>query len=89
MSKNSRGLGNSLFARSIRNDFTLLKDTINKIDWNGENSPIRIDRVKIVLFLQFIIIFDQILEGNEKFPSIIGIRKYIYILFLDAQCFTG
>jgi hypothetical protein len=53
----------------------LIKDTVNKIDWYSENSPVRIDRVKIVLLLQLIMIIDQILEGNEKFPSIIGISK--------------
>ena len=75
MSKIGRGIGNSLFSRSFRNDFTLIKDTVNKIDWYSENSPVRIDRVKIVLLLQLIMIIDQILEGNEKFPSIIGISK--------------
>lgn len=75
ISKNSRGLGNSLFGKSINNDFMLMKDNTNKIDFNAENSPIRLDRIKIVLFLELVILIDQIIEGNDKFPSIIGIQK--------------
>jgi hypothetical protein len=75
LSKNSRGLGNSLFGKSFRNDFTLIKEQNNRIDYYSQNSPIRLDRVKIVLLLQLVMIFDQIIEGNDKFPSIIGIKK--------------
>jgi hypothetical protein len=75
ISKNSRGLGNSLFGKSLKNDFILLTDQINRIDFYAENSPVRFDRIKIVLLLQLVMIVDQIIEGNDKFPSIIGINK--------------
>ena len=80
LSKNSRGLGNSLFSRSLRNDFTLLKDTMNKMDFYSQNSAIRLDRIKIVLFLQIMMVVDIFIEGNDKFPSLVGIKRYYNVL---------
>ena len=40
-----------------------------------ENQPIRYDRLKyLIIFLGFSLI-DQILEGNSKIPSLVGIKR--------------
>jgi len=79
LSKNSRGLGNSLFSRSIKKEFALLKDSVTRVDFFSQNSPVRTDRIRIVLFLQIMMVIDILIEGNDKFPSLIGIKRYITV----------
>ena len=37
--------------------------------------PIRPNIIKILILLEFILIIDTLFEGNDKFASILGIRK--------------
>jgi len=43
--------------------------------------PIKIDIIKSLFLLEFILVIDQLIEGNVKFGSIVGIRKYNYYKF--------
>lgn len=54
-----------------------IKREIEKIT-KLENNPYRWDRLKFFLLLEVIIIVDQVLEGNAKVPSLIGVKKYNY-----------
>ena len=72
-------------------DFTeeILKEKSNKgknINKNKEENysvptifedkyPIRTNIIKTLLILEVILVIDQLLEGNDKFSSIIGIKK--------------
>jgi hypothetical protein len=41
----------------------------------SDESPIRMSRVKYVIFLEVLMIVDQLIEGNSKVPSFLGIKK--------------
>jgi uncharacterized membrane protein YfcA len=56
------------------------KDTIQASILTNEQEPIRYDRIKFIFVLIAIMILDQILEGNSKLPSILGIEKYIQLI---------
>jgi len=40
-----------------------------------ENNPLRFDRIKYIIYFEIISIVNQIIEGNSKIPSLIGIKK--------------
>lgn len=40
-----------------------------------ENDPLRWDRLKYILLFMLISLVDQIIEGNSKIPSIIGLKR--------------
>lgn len=48
-----------------------------------DENPLRMDRIGFVIILEFLIIIDQLLEGNSKLPSFVGVVRcsYIYWLF--------
>jgi hypothetical protein len=48
---------------------------ISKSITEEENKPIRLDRIKILLSFLGISLLDQILEGNSKIPSLVGIKR--------------
>lgn len=55
---------------------TYENNSIQQIDiFNGENAPIKLERVKWVFFLLFGMLLDQLLEGSNKLKSVIAIRK--------------
>ncbi len=43
--------------------------------FNGDNSPIKLDRIKSLVMLEAVMIFDTLIEGNDKIPSFLGIPK--------------
>jgi hypothetical protein len=43
--------------------------------FHGEKSPIRLDRIKSLIMLEAVMIIDQLLEGNDKIPSFLGIKR--------------
>jgi uncharacterized membrane protein YagU involved in acid resistance len=45
------------------------------IMFNPDSIPIRWDRIKILLLLMAILVVDQLIEGNSKLPSMLGIRR--------------
>jgi uncharacterized membrane protein YfcA len=52
--------------------------------------PIKIDIIKSLFLFEFILIIDQLLEGNGKLSSIIGIQRcslYYWILFFSFAAF--
>jgi hypothetical protein len=49
---------------------------ISKEILEEENEPIRWSRIKYLIIFLAISIIDQILEGNSKTPSLIGIKRY-------------
>ena len=40
-----------------------------------ENQPIRWDRLRYLMIFLGISLIDQILEGNSKIPSLVGIKR--------------
>lgn len=48
---------------------------INKKIMDEENQPIRWNRVKILGIFFLVILADQLIEGNHKLPSFLGIRR--------------
>jgi hypothetical protein len=53
---------------------------ISKNIIDEENQPLRIDKLKNLLFFLGISILDQVLEGNSKIPSLVGIKRYVLFL---------
>lgn len=45
-----------------------------EIVWR-ENDPLRWDRLKYILLFMVISLIDQVIEGNAKIPSLIGLRR--------------
>jgi len=48
---------------------------ISKSITDEENMPLRFDRLKNLLLFLGISIIDQVLEGNSKIPSLVGIKR--------------
>ena len=46
-----------------------------------ENNPLRFDRIKYIIYFEIISIVNQIIEGNSKIHSLLGIKKYLKNLF--------
>jgi hypothetical protein len=51
------------------------KESINNAEENKLNNALRMDRIKVLLKLEFIMIVDQLIEGNSKIPSFIGLQR--------------
>jgi hypothetical protein len=54
-----------------------------------ENSPIRKERIKFLFMLLGLLLVDQIIEGNAKLPSFIGISRCSTIFWLFFFGFAG
>ncbi len=57
------------------------KDTVPPDALFEDRYPIKLDIIKSLFLLEFILIVDQLIEGNVKFGSIVGIKKYSYFLY--------
>jgi uncharacterized membrane protein YfcA len=56
------------------------------IMFNPDNIPIRWDRIKILLLLIAILLVDQLVEGNSRLPSVLGIPRCSFIFWF---CFIA
>ncbi len=62
--------------KELRNNDYFTKNQENELNHTLKaDHPFRLDRIKVLLLLEVLMIVDIMLEGNEKFPSLIGIRK--------------
>lgn len=64
------------------------KETVPPDALFEDKYPIKKDIIKNLFLLEFILIIDQLVEGNVKFGSIIGIKKYCFYK-LDAPFSIG
>jgi hypothetical protein len=78
LEKNKEKLNNQnpLGIEDFQNNFSKVKKITNSI-FSGyfDKSILDIPRIKTLILLELLMITDQILEGGDKMPSIIGIRK--------------
>jgi hypothetical protein len=61
-----------------QNDFSLqnhLTENQKLSFFEGKDPAIKLNRLKMVFLIQFLLIIDTLIEGNDKFPSLFGIRK--------------
>jgi len=70
-SENSRGSHQEEIVKEIKRNSNLINHDINE----EESNPLRMDRIKYIIYFIIISIVDQIIEGNSKIPSLIGIKK--------------
>lgn len=49
---------------------------------NEDDKPIRMDRIKFMIILEVIVVADQLLEGNSKLPSFIGIGRCSFLYWI-------
>lgn len=70
------------------NDFSNDRSALIQKIKDEDNNPVPIDKIKFMLMLEVVVIIDQIIEGNSKVPSLIGITKCssIYWLVFIIYC---
>jgi len=71
VSKNSRDSHLVEIEKEIKINSNIIYEDLIK----EENNPLRYDRFKYLIYFEIISIVDQIIEGNSKIPSLIGINK--------------
>lgn len=47
-----------------------------------DENPLRMDRISFVLIIEVLIIIDQLLEGNSRLPSFVGVIRCSYVYWL-------
>lgn len=53
---------------------------------NEDDNPLRMERIKFIAILEVIVVIDQLIEGNAKLPSFIGVTRcsfFYWIIFLS------
>ena len=70
------------------NDFSNERSALIQKIKDEDNNPVPMDKIKFMLMLEVVVIIDQIIEGNSKVPSLIGITKCssIYWLVFIIYC---
>ena len=70
------------------NDFSNDRSALIQKIKDEDNNPVPMDKIKFMLMLEVVVIIDQIIEGNSKVPSLIGITKCssIYWLVFIIYC---
>ena len=70
------------------NDFSNDRSALIQKIRDEDNNPVPMDKIKFMLMLEVVVIIDQIIEGNSKVPSLIGITKCssIYWLVFIIYC---
>ena len=70
------------------NDFSNDRAALIQKIKDEDNNPVPMDKIKFMLMLEVVVIIDQIIEGNSKVPSLIGITKCssIYWLVFIIYC---
>lgn len=70
------------------NDFSNDQAALIQKIKDEDNNPVPMDKIKFMLMLEVVVIIDQIIEGNSKVPSLIGISKCssLYWLVFVIYC---
>ena len=75
---------NKNYFNQINKEYILKEYYDNTTLFYGMNAPIRMERVKWIIILEFIMLIDQLLEGSKKLDSIIKVKKcsfYFWLIF--------
>jgi len=56
---------------------------------NEDDNPLHWDKILYILFLELIVIIDQLIEGSNKVPSFIGIKKCSFLYWLCFLIYVG
>ena len=54
-----------------------------------DNNPIPMDKIKFMIMIEIVVIIDQIIEGNSKVPSLLGIKRCSSIYWLVFVIYCG
>lgn len=72
-------------------DFDTSNDLLKKKIKDEDNNPIPMDKIRFMVMLEIVVIIDQIIEGNSKVPSLIGIKKcsfFYWVVFIVYCCIS-
>ena len=56
---------------------------------NEDDDPLNWERINYILFLELIVIVDQLIEGSNKVPSFFGIRRCSFFYWLCFLIYVG
>ena len=56
---------------------------------NEDDDPLNWERINYILFLEVIVIIDQLIEGSSRVPSFFGITKCSFIYWLTFLIYVG
>ena len=56
---------------------------------NEDDNPLHWDKILYVLFLELIVIIDQLIEGSNRVPSFIGIKKCSFFYWFCFLIYVG
>ena len=56
---------------------------------NEDDNPLHWDKILYVLFLELIVIIDQLIEGSNRVPSFIGIKKCSFFYWFCFLVYVG
>ena len=56
---------------------------------NEDENPLNWERINYILFLECVVIIDQLLEGSNRVPSFIGIKKCSFFYWLCFLIYVG
>ena len=56
---------------------------------NEDDNPLHWDKIIYVLFLELIVIIDQLIEGSNRVPSFIGIKKCSFLYWFTFLIYVG
>lgn len=56
---------------------------------NEDDNPLRMERIKFIAILEVIVVVDQLIEGNSKLPSFIGIPRCSFLYWIVFLGYIG
>lgn len=56
---------------------------------NEDDNPLRMERIKFIAILEVIVVVDQLIEGNSKLPSFLGIRRCSFLYWIVFLGYIG
>lgn len=73
---------------TTNNDFSNENIVMIKKIKDEDNNPVPMDKIKFMLMLEVVVIIDQIIEGNSRVPSLLGITKcsFLYWVVFVLYC---
>ena len=54
-----------------------------------DDDPLNWDRIKFIALLEIIVVIDQLIEGNSKLPSFLGIKKCSFLYWITFLLYVG
>ena len=81
----NNNIQNNLDTKLISNNNIEEKEKLNEEQLKlikEEDNPLNWERISYILFLESIVIIDQLIEGSNKVPSFIGIKRCSFLYWL-------